>query len=417
MDQYLEVTPQSGRFCVRKTSDGFATVGVLHFPEKFRPEEGTGYPLIWADGQLRTVPIAMGKLAPHQLDDGFGGWSQSPIWRDIGEAGFVARFVKAFDNGWSALSVTRSDPFAGMVPDAHRFADGPHYWVDIHDGQVTAIPSPVPPKSLQGTALSQLCTNFCVWPNGEGEPHTLPALSSSTRRAFSMLNSISLLVANDKLDRQDANHLIRDSAALQGLGASLADDDYLQYLKVAGEFGMLDANGAYSTSAFARKNDFTSLVASAMQNGELENSAVRMMLRTISKASQYEARPTLLSHKDWDHVFADGQLFKTRWCIEPGDPRWHVDPGDAEQALNPEGAEMIRAQKLTAGGWVSLGPKDLQDLAVNVAQSFEAIRQEGMGVKAGKIPPLWALLDRKAPAAEEAPTASRQREDDAPSPM
>lgn len=377
----------SGRLCVRMASGGFATTGVLHFPSSFRPEEGTAYPLvIGEDGAFEAVPYALARMDRAELDGSITDWGNQKSWPQMQRDGFAARFVQAFENGWTTVAVTRNDPFEGVLPPEQRKVDHGHYWVDVTDGVVTAIEPPVQPKRLMGTALSQICSNFCVWPDAEGRPHTLPVLTRETRRAFEVVGEVTGLLAQKKLSEDAANQLLR-SPGLYGLGGSLGDPQYLEYRAVVEKYGMRRGFGeAMSREKFQRTQEWSRLAVEALLGQGLDEPGVARSLRLAADAREYERAPSYLVAKAWDYLPAQGSQKTVRWVFDPS------------------ANDVLSAQVHNGRDWHAMSRSDVQDLAECLRDDCVAQAPEKFDLATVKTLPLWAIRDLAA-AAENQPKA------------
>lgn len=371
----------TGRLCVRMSAGGFVTTGVLHFPSSFRPEEGTAYPLARGeDGAFEAMPYALGRMDRAELDGSIADWGRMNNWPQLQGDGFAARFVQAFENGWTTVAVTRNDPFAGVLPPEQRKVDHAHYWVDVADGVVKGIEPPVQPKRLLGTGLSQICTDFCVWPDAEGRPHTLPVLTRETRRAFDVTGEITGLVAQGKLDHDVANHLFR-SPALYGLGGSLSDERYMEYRALVEKYDMRRGRGeAMSQGKFQRIEEWSNLAVKAMVDGALDEPGVARSLRLAADAREYERAPSYLMADSWSHIFAGGPEVTVRW------------------ALDPKTFEVVAAQVQGGGEWHPLRDESVRDLAESLRANDVVDSTSEFDVKSAKVLPLWAIRDLAASA-------------------
>lgn len=175
----------SGRLCVRRLSEGYISIGVLRFPAGFRPEVGTGYPLVTRQGGIEALPIALAALDSIQLSGGISGWAHLSDWREAQDC-IMARFIDAAPVGWTTLAVSRSNPFPDVFSE-DDFAAASHQWLDIKDGQAERIASPVHASRLVGNALTSIVRDFPVWPDGSGSQFwTLPVLTLEARHAFDL---------------------------------------------------------------------------------------------------------------------------------------------------------------------------------------------------------------------------------------
>lgn len=371
----------TGRLCVRMTSSGYVTIGVLHFHEAFRPEEGAAYPLMFVHDLITPVGLSIGRLEAGALDGGFSGWASS-TWPQLAAPGIPARFVQAFRDGWSVLSVTREDPFAQVLPSSDRVFDQGHYWVDVKDGRVSAITPPVAPRELAGTAVSQIATDFCVWPDAKGRPHTLPVLARETRRAFEVVGAIGAMAATQEITNKAATKLLRESA-LADLGASFSDERYMQYLKVVEAFGMRRSASAMSEMEHRRRDEFSSLVVAAMVDEALDEPVVASTLRLAASRDAYERAPSYLVAESWSHMFVDKVDVTVRWV------------------LKPETFEVVAAQVHSGGVWHALRDQAVRDLAQSLRDNDVVDSSSEFDLQSVKVPPLWALRSQQEAAVNQ----------------
>lgn len=373
MNPIFDMRP-TGRLCVRMCADGYIATGVLHFPETFRPEEGTAYPLLFNGNSVEAAPIALGRIPEHLRDDGFSGWAGSAVWPQLSVSGFAARYVQAFENGWSMLAVTRADPFDGVLPAEQRRLESAHYWVDVEDGVVRGIEPPVKPKAVLGTAIGQLCTNLCVWPDAQGRPHTLPVLLRETRRAFDMAGTVTGLYATGKLGIDAMNQMFR-TPALHGLGVSTSDEMYVKYLAVIEKYDMRCVGGGPTSAAVHQRVDaFSGLAVEAMVNGVLDDPAVVKSLRTAASKSAYERAPSYLMAESWEHILARGSQATTRWVLDPAT------------------YEVVAAQVYSDGDWHKLGKEAVLDLNESLRDNDVVDSSGDFELETVKVLPLWAIL-------------------------
>ena len=261
--------PPSGLLCVRKTGDGYITMGVLHFPEGFRPEEGTAYPMMLDEHGMVALPSAMGRLDKSVLDAGMGYWPTTNCW-PLFEGGIAARFLNAFSsgNGWSAMMVTKTDPFEKHLSEEHRL--DAHYWVRVHDGVVLPAASPVPVGSLNGADVGGIYRDLCVWPNPQGKSSTLPIHTLACRQMMHVGSLLQALVAKGDLDQSVFISLVRRSDALRWeIGLGTPDPEFQKFRVAALEADLIKVEGPRNEEQYLRhKEKFAQVFAQCMDSDE-----------------------------------------------------------------------------------------------------------------------------------------------------
>jgi hypothetical protein len=262
--------PPSGLLCVRKTGDGFITMGVLHFPEAFRPEEGTAYPMMLDEHGMLALPSAMGRLDKETLDSGMTYWPTQKCWPRF-EGGIAARFLNAFPsgNGWSAMMVTKADPFEKHLSEQHR--SDAHYWVRVHDGVVLPADSPVPVGSLNGVDVGGIYRDRCVWPDHHGKPSTLPIHTLASREMMHLGSLLQALVAKGDLDQSVFISLGRRSVALRReLGLGTPEPEFQKFRVAAYDAYLIEVERPRNEEQNLRyKEKFAQVFAQSMDADEL----------------------------------------------------------------------------------------------------------------------------------------------------
>ncbi|SFF32939.1 hypothetical protein [Paracidovorax wautersii] len=387
MSQF-EFSP-SGRLCVRKVSGGVIFVGVLHYPSGFRPEEGTGYPLVVAGDQVTALPYALGRLPDGQESGSLGDWASQSIWAEPASAGgekiVLARHCAAFENGWSAVGVARSDPFAPGLDVADPFADGPHYWIDINEGRVCLIHPPVPQSRIKGSALVQLCAQP-VWPGPTGELFTLPTLTSRTRSLMEVSTKLGDMVIDGTMDQEHADKIMREVPGLYGLGGSHGDQDYLAFRKAISPYKFQRARDPMSAAECARSEGFMRLAVAAWQQEALGSPAVCAALLASASKRAYTDLPAFLEAKAWP-VVIQGVEMRTRWIMD-------------------EGGAILAAEQRGSGDWGPMGDATRQELQEVLAAAGVSTHAPAADTMVTKVPAVWAILQMEAgrqvapPAAE-----------------
>jgi hypothetical protein len=230
----MDYSPTSGRIVVRRAGQAFVALGVLHFgPHDFRPEEGTGYPLVISAGRLHATPMAGKPLAYHELTGGISSWARIHSWRqfrkpEMGGRVVEARFVHAFRNGWSFVAISKQDPFEAQLTETHRQAV--HYWADIDaDAKVTGIPPPTDEK-LEGMALGGILRDLPVWPDGKGGLRTLPALPRACREPANLANLLLAMRAAGELTDSAYAEIMRACPTVDAFRSLSRDRGYERFL-------------------------------------------------------------------------------------------------------------------------------------------------------------------------------------------
>lgn len=384
MAGYVPDFQPTGRLCVRQTPGGFITMGVLHYPRGFRPEEGTGYPLMVANGLLTALPVAMTPLPPEQEAGSLGDWASSPMWSDVGAgiegaSGLMVRHVKAFDSGWALVGVSRKDPFEGVAGN-DRFADGPHYWVDVDRGAVSHIAAPVPDRATRGTAVSQLYTNFPVWPGADGREYTLPTLTRAARMAMSVGSKLLELQVAGDLQEEQVARIMREVPGLYGLGGSHRDEQYLEFLRAIAPYNFPKMNDPVAKVDFERSECFNGTAVAAMLAGQLEHPAVKAALRLTCEKGRYEAAPDFLQVKNWAHEAADG-LATTNWAMDAN-------------------GRVVAAQERVAGEWSLMTEGEIARLQQSLSDAGVGLANPPEGAEITKVLSLGLMLHAHARKAE-----------------
>lgn len=278
----------SGRACVRQTSEGFITMGVMHFNDRFQPEEFASYPLAFArDG----ISVSTGMLeAPGvHYEDSLSAWVTQPRWRSSNPAMHPelqvnsVRFVKAFENGYTFLSVSREDPLAKYVKSHAKNCS--HYFVEFDQGHVKPFETPLTGHNgngLNGQALSSILRTHCIWPDANGINHTLPDLSTVARAKFDQLRDIDRQLIIQSISKEDA------AAQRQKLGEMataevLKDPQWRAFLKTHLEYNMVGKSDAPMKHAEVEsKGAFSTVVARAIHEDNLDSPEVHAKLQEIS---------------------------------------------------------------------------------------------------------------------------------------
>lgn len=325
----------SGRLCVRQVAEGYMTVGVLRFPPGFRPEVGTGYPLVTTEGRVEALPYALSPLPPIELSGGIAGWAHLSDWRETPEC-IMARFIDAAPVGWTTLSVSRRNPFPELWAD-EDFSLNPHHWVDIEDGQAKRIPPPVPSDRLRGTALVAILREFPVWPDVSGNQFwSLPVLTLEARHAYDLTAALRDLESAGKIAAEDVKSFNRLPLMARVMPMHVsADRDYSEFLALSRSYGVSSVRDGLSTASETRRIDEFAAAAfrvladagmSAAGAAELlkANPERSSQLRMLASRSLYEASPAFYVCKSWQeqdlHWVANdrGDLVAASVCTEDG---------------------------------------------------------------------------------------------------
>lgn len=177
-------------------------------------------------------------------------------WRGGREPGggtlFDARFLDAFrrSNGWAFVAVARQDPFQDAVPHEHRQT---HYWLDIEDGQIVPIAAPME-KSLIGEALPAILSGYCVWPDGQGQLHTLPTLCRADAEASQITNVLTALKAQGLISAEVVSALQHHCPSLERWRSYSTDERYEAFLGEMLKQGRLQVAGAMSAQQFEERH-------------------------------------------------------------------------------------------------------------------------------------------------------------------
>lgn len=216
--------PTTGRLLLRKLSDGAVLVGVLFFPREFQIIEGAAYPAVVSNGTLTVMTTPQdGGLPEQAVAAGVTGMLDACIWPRTTHPEVVAvRFLKAFpeDNGWTLVAAI--EPHA--VPKLATDPAG-HGWYEVREGALEAISAPICAK---GMGMGQVLSQFALWPDVAGVPHSVPAIESTVRE--DMLRNSRLLAEVGRGERTRESYTQVARAELSHVATPFFDPDYARHL-------------------------------------------------------------------------------------------------------------------------------------------------------------------------------------------
>lgn len=235
----------SGRLCFRELQSGVAAVGVVTLAPDFPANETDCFLLVrppagpWAlmglEGSQRHP------LEPMKQSWGLGNLFTSQVWPTPTQAqALPVRLVQAFPDThtWTVAAVS---PFS--FPDIQAAADLPptsgqdHHWFDVRNGVVEALEAPF---DARGMAMGQLLNQQPVWPNAQGQFHTVPTLASDWCQHFHRYHKRLIEGARNGESQEQTQQALRSDPHLQWCTSTAADPMFVSYLEALDSLGALE---------------------------------------------------------------------------------------------------------------------------------------------------------------------------------
>lgn len=235
----------SGRLCFRELQSGVAAVGVVTLAPDFPANETDCFLLVrppagpWAlmdlEGSQRHP------LEPMKQSWGLGNLFTSQVWPTPTQAqALPVRLVQAFPdtNTWTVAAVS---PFgfseiqaAAELPSSPA---GDHHWFDVRNGVAEVLDAPF---DARGMAMGQLLNQQPVWPNAEGQFHTVPTLASDWCQHFYRYHQRLIEGARNGESQDQLRTFFSQDPHLQWCYSSVQDPVFVSYLEALDSMGALE---------------------------------------------------------------------------------------------------------------------------------------------------------------------------------
>lgn len=235
----------SGRLCFRELQCGVAAVGVVTLAPGFPANETDCFLLVRpAGGSWALMPLEGAQRQPLGVMEqswGLGNLFTSRVWPTPTQAqALPVRLVQAFPdtNTWTVAAVS---PFgfseiqaAAELPSSPA---GDHHWFDVRNGAAEALDAPF---DARGMAMGQLLNQQPVWPNAEGQFHTVPTLASDWCQHFYRYHQRLIEGARNGETHEQVQQALRNDPHLQWCASSVADPVFVSYLEALDSMGALE---------------------------------------------------------------------------------------------------------------------------------------------------------------------------------
>lgn len=240
--------PVAGRILVRALRDATIVVGVLHFRSDLEIVEGAAYAMRMEGDEVALEAARLDDGVADEFDGtGLGQLATCPVWyRHSAPETMTVRMVKAFpdSNSWSVVAVAPHPVAFGQTDDAG------HAWFDVHNGHCDQI---TPVIDAVGTALSQLLTQYPIWPDVAGVLHSVPQIPTAWRESQHRATMLLVQVGRGEINSSDYLDIVRRDPRLSRHAARVPDPEFCRFLAVMERNHGLDPVCATPADAHARR--------------------------------------------------------------------------------------------------------------------------------------------------------------------
>ena len=200
-------------------------VGVVSFPDSFKPIELASYVLDLRSNQFRILNKPLDKDRIYESNGvGIDASFREKIWHTSTIAGVsVVRFHQSFEceNTYTIFGVS-TQPYVNER--YYEKNSGGHAWIGIQNGNKFRPEPPCSYDELLGEGLGQILSSKPLWPNKDGVKYVIPRIEPAWLNDYHKLSCLRADIGNGSLSIANFKKIVSANDRLRLIDSAASED-------------------------------------------------------------------------------------------------------------------------------------------------------------------------------------------------